>query len=99
MLQTNLIVNTILAKHPRKMIHQLRQISHAAKGDTAMLTVDLCNVGDYVRVISGPMRGAEGYIQRRGRSSSLCLNVEILGVAVEVAVSPYDVEKIAPPAI
>lgn len=98
MLQTNLIVKTILATQPRTMIHQLRQIAHASKGDTAMLTVDMCKVGDYVRVISGPMRGTEGYIQRKGREASLCLNVEILGVAVEVAVSPYDVEKIDKPA-
>ena len=97
MLQTNLIINTILAKHPRTMIHQLRQIAHAAKGDTAMLTVAMCKVGDYVRVVSGPMRGTEGYIQRKGREASLCLNVEILGVAVEVAVSPYDIEKIDSP--
>lgn len=98
MLQTNLIVKTILATQPRKMIHQLRQIAHASKGDTAMLTADMCKVGDYVRVISGPMRGTEGYIQRKGREASLCLNVEILGVAVEVSVSPYDVEKIDKPA-
>jgi transcription antitermination factor NusG len=97
MLQTNLIVKTIFAKYPRKMIHQLRQIAHAARGDTTMMPIDLCKVGDYVRVISGPMRGTEGYIQRKGREASLCLNVEILGVAVEVAVSPYDVEKIDAP--
>ena len=97
MLQTNLVVKTIFAKNPRKMIHQLRQIAHAAKGDTAMLTAKMCSVGDYVRVVSGPMRGTEGYIRRKGRQSSLCMNIEILGVAVEVAVSPFDVEKVAPP--
>ena len=57
----------------------------------------MCNVGDYVRVVSGPMRGTEGYIHRKGRKAALCLNVEILGVAVEVAVSPFDVEKIELP--
>lgn len=97
MLQTNLIVKTILAAEPRKMIHQLRQIAHAARGDTAILTTKMCNVGDYVRVVSGPMRGTEGYIHRKGRKAALCLNVEILGVAVEVAVSPFDVEKIELP--
>ena len=94
MLQTNLIVKTILAQQPRRMIHQLRQIAHASRGDTTMMPVEMCKVGDYVRVVSGPMRGTEGYIQRKGRESTLCMNVEILGVAVEVAVSPYDVEKI-----
>lgn len=97
MLQTNLIVNTISVPNPRKMIHQLRQISHASRGDNAMLKVEMCTVGDYIRVVSGPMRGTEGYIRRKGRDSALCLNVDILGVAVEVSVSPYDIEKISPP--
>ena len=92
MLKTNLIVSTIYVKQPRVMIHQLRQIAHASRGDTSMTPVAMCKVGDYVRVVSGPMRGTEGYIQRKGRESSLCLNVEILGVAVEVSVAPYDVE-------
>jgi len=96
MLKTNLIVKTIYSKQPRLMIHQLRQIAHASRGDISMTPVAMCKVGDYVRVVSGPMRGTEGYIQRKGRDASLCLNIEILGVAVEVSVAPYDIEIVNP---
>ena len=94
MLRSNLIVKTIFVEQPRLMIHQLRQVAHASRGDTSMTPVSMCKVGDYVRVVSGPMRGMEGYIQRKGREASLCLNVEILGAAVEVSVAPFDIEII-----
>ena len=50
--------------------------------------------GDYVRVKFGPMRGVEGYVRREGPNATICLNVEILGAAVEMSISPDDVEKV-----
>lgn len=94
LLKTNLIVNTIPVPRPRKMIHQLRQISRASRAMPELKPANMCQVGDYVRVISGPMYGTEGYVVRKGREASLCLNVEILGAAVEVSVSTCDLEKI-----
>lgn len=94
MLKTNLIVRAIPVPHPRKMIHQLRQIAHAARFAPELRPVDPCRVGDYVRVVSGPLYGTEGVVIRTGRDASLCLNVEILGAAVEVSVAQMDLEKI-----
>ena len=94
MLKTNLIVSTIPVTRPREMIHQLRQIEHAAKHSPDIRLTQLFKEGDYVRVISGPMRGTEGYVRREGSGATICLNVEILGVAVELSVSPEDLEKI-----
>ena len=79
---------------PRQMIHQLRQISRAARAMPELKPTVMCRIGDYVRVVSGPMYGTEGYVIRKGREASLCLNVEILGAAVEVSVSACDLEKI-----
>ena len=94
MLQTNLLVRPIFVRHPRKMIHQLRQIAHAARGKTDLRPVNsMFKAGDYVRVKYGPLRGTEGYIRREGAHATLCMNVEILGVSAEVAVSPEDLEE------
>ena len=93
MLQTNLIVKTIYVRNPREMIHQLRQISRAGKGDPEMRPVHPFKAGDYVRVKYGPLRGTEGYVKREGAHATLCLNVEILGAAVEVSIAPEDIEK------
>ena len=93
MLQTNLIVHTIPVPNPREMIHQLRQISHASRAKPEMRPVHSFKVGDLVRVKYGPLRGTEGYVKREGAHATLCLNVEILGAAVEISISPEDIEK------
>jgi len=95
MLKTNLIVRTIPVGNPRQMVHQLRQIANVSKGVmNEVRTVPLYKEGEYVRIAAGPFRGTEGYIKRAGREAMLCLNVDILGRAIEVSVSPLDVEKI-----
>ena len=94
MLRTNLIVSTIYVTRPREMIHQLRQVEHAAKhAPPDMRRTQLFKQGDFVRVTAGPLRGTEGYVRREGAKATLCLNVDMLGAAVEVSVSPEDVEK------
>ena len=93
MLQTNLLVSTIEVFEPRKMIHQLRQIARAGKSRPEMRQTHPFKTGDYVRIKYGPLRGTEGYVKREGAHATLCLNVEILGAAIEISVSPDDIEK------
>lgn len=98
MLKTNLIVHTITLHNPRQTIHQLRQVSKVGKTDEQLKAMSkLFMAGDYVRVVHGPLRGTEGYVKYDGDKASLCLNVEILGASVEVAISPENVEKIDAP--
>ena len=94
MLQTNLLVHAIPVAQPRRMIHQLRQIAHAARGQPEMRPAHPFKAGDYVRIVYGPMRGTEGYVKRDGPHATLCLNVDMLGMAVEMSVSPADIEKV-----
>ena len=95
MLRTNLIVSTIYVTRPREMIHQLRQVEHAAKhAPPDLRRTQLFKQGDFVRVTAGPLRGTEGYVRREGAKATICLNVEILGSAVEVSISPEDVEAV-----
>ena len=49
--------------------------------------------GQYVRVVSGPLRGLEGQVKRVGAQTSLVLTVDILGRALEASVAPGDLEK------
>ena len=93
-LQTNLVVNPIPVPRPREMIHQLRQIAHAARGRPDMHPTKMFKAGDYVRVKYGPLRGTEGYVRREGAHATLCLNVEILGAAVEVSIAAEDLERL-----
>ena len=96
MLQTNLLVRTIPVPHPRELVHQLRQINRALKIPSLELKklAHTFKAGDYVRVKQGALRGTEGYVKYDGSQAHVCLNVEILGAAVEIAISPFDIEKI-----
>ena len=92
-LKTQNIVQTIVVTDPRRMIHQLRQIEHAKAlpGDLRK-AVDF-TAGEYVKVVSGPLRGVEGQVKRAGQATSIVLMVDILGQALEVSVNPADLEK------
>ena len=93
-LRSNLLVRTINVPNPREMIHQLRQVARVARVAAGKIRpANPFKVGDYVRVKYGPMRGTEGYVKREGAHATICLNVDILGSAVEVSISPEDVEK------
>ena len=94
MLKTNLIVHTITVTNPRLMVHQLRQVEHATKFTSEIRRTNPFKAGDYVRIKLGPMRGMEGYVKHEGPNATICLNVEILGAAVALSISPEDVEKI-----
>lgn len=96
MLKTNLIVRTIPVLRPRRMIHQLRQIARAGRFAPELRPAPSCAAGDLVRIVSGPLYGTEGVVIRRGREATLCLNVEILGAAVEVSVAAADLEVLGP---
>ena len=76
------------------MIHQLRQVEHACRLPTDLRLVENFAAGEYVRVISGPLRGLEGQVRRIGNATSIVLMVDILGRALEATVAPCDIEKI-----
>ena len=87
-------MRTIEVDNPRRMIHQLRQIEHAKRLPVDMHIIETFSSGEYVKVVSGPLRGLEGQVQRKGGAATLVLTVDILGRALEAAVSPSDLEKL-----
>lgn len=93
-LKTNLIVRTIKPERPRLLIHQLRQIAKASRNECGMRKTEIFKEGDRVRVSAGPFYGIEGYIKKDEGGSVIVLNVEILGQAVAVKISPSDCEKV-----
>ena len=93
MLQTNLLVQTIPVPNPREMVHQLRQISRAARHAPELRTVNPFKAGELVRVKTGPFRGLEGHVRREGADATIVVNLEILGQAVATSISPEDCER------
>ena len=77
---------------PREVVHQLRQINRASRLTPALMPTATFKAGDHVKVVSGPFRGVEGYVRREGAKSTIVLNVDILGQAVETSISIVDCE-------
>ena len=93
MLGTQMLVRTIEVRDPRRMIHQLRQVEHARKLPADLRLAASFSAGEYVKVVSGPLRGLEGQVKRIGAATSIVLTVDILGRALEATVAPGDIEK------
>ena len=88
-LRSNLVVMTIPVDKPREVIHQLRQVVRAMRGNAELKNVPMASkAGKFVKIKSGPMAGLEGYVVNRGGKLCVVVNVEALGAAIEVAVSP-----------
>ena len=95
-LGTRRIVRTIPVTNPRRMIHQLRQVEHASRLPADFRLAQSFSAGEYVKVVSGPLRGLEGQVKRIGAQTALVLTVEILGRALEASVAPGDLEPLRP---
>lgn len=93
-LRTQHIVRTIEVTDPRRMIHQLRQVEHASRLPADLRLVESFSEGEYVKVVSGPLRGLEGQVRRVGAQTSIVLTVDILGRAIEASVAPGDLEHL-----
>ena len=94
-LRSNLVVRTILDPFPRETVRQLRQIARAARSAPDIRPLkQTFKEGERVLVKYGPLRGTTGYVQRDEGRATLCINVDILGSAVAVSVSPGDIEKL-----
>ena len=93
-LKSNMVVRVIPVPRQRELIHQLRQVAHAGRAGREVRTAAVFKSGDRVRVTHGPFYGVEGYIRRDEGGASVILNVDILGQAVAVAISPSDCEKL-----
>ena len=92
-LKSNLVVLMIPIDKPREVIHQLRQVVRAMKSSQELKNVPMASkAGKFVKIKSGSMAGLEGYVVKRGGKLAVVVNVEALGTAIEVAVSPDDVD-------
>ena len=91
---TRNIVRTIPVAQPRRMIHQLRQVEHALRLPADLRAVEHFTEGEYVRIVSGPLRGLEGRVRQIGGSASIVLSVDILGQAIAASVDLRDVRHL-----
>jgi len=96
-LRTNRIAQVLNVPDQGQLVAELRQVHHLLAHTSDFSVSSRLEVGDWVRIITGPLRGLEGVVTRRADRWRLHLNVTTLGQSVHVEISAEDVEKIDPP--
>ncbi|MCC7007734.1 MAG: UpxY family transcription antiterminator [Acidobacteria bacterium] len=70
---------------------QVESIRSLVTSDLKYDPCPLIHEGDVVEVVSGPLRGVTGRLDRKGARARLVLNVDLVGQAVSVEVDAADV--------
>ena len=96
-LRTNRIANTLSVPDERQLVGELRQIQRVLCTQTDFIWEPAIEVGQWARVIAGPLNGTEGVVCRRMSRMRLALNVRMLSQSVVVEVSRDMLEKIDGP--
>lgn len=94
---TNRIAGTLIVADQEALVRELRQVQRLLSSGADFNWGPSISVGDWARVISGPLLGLEGIVQKRLTRMRLVLNVNMLSQAVSIEVPQDCIEKIAPP--
>lgn len=94
---TNRIAGTLAVADQAALVRELRQVQKLLASGAEFNWGPAISVGDWARVISGPLLGLEGIVQRRLTRMRLVLNVNMLSQSVSMEVPQDCIEKIQPP--
>jgi len=94
---TNRIAGTLVVADQASLVRELRQVQKLLASGAEFNWGPAISVGDWARVISGPLMGLEGMVQRRLTRMRLVLNVNMLSQSVSIEVPQDCIEKIQPP--
>ena len=97
-LTTNRIVSTLEVLDQTRLIHELRQIQRVISTDSDFEWGEKLELGDWVRVVAGPLMGVEGVVRGRRSRARLVLNVQMLAQSVQLEVERGLLERVDPPA-
>lgn len=94
---TNRVANTLFVPDQRQLVTQIRHVHRMLLSDTAIEHFKGVRVGQWVRVIAGPLEGVEGRVIRKLGRARLMVTVDILGQSVTAEVDAELLERIDPP--
>ena len=96
-LRTNRIANVLDEPNQERLFAELLHIHALLTCDEDFTVANRLQVGDWVRIVAGPLRGLEGIITGCSNRWRLYMNVTTLGQSVNVEVDKENVEPIDPP--
>ena len=96
-LTTNRIAHVLAVPDQSQLVEELLHIQRLLENTDEFLVARRLNVGEWARIIAGPLCGLEGIITRYSSRLRLAMNVTILGQSISVEVAHDVVERIDPP--
>jgi len=94
---TNRVANALFVPDQAQFIAQIRHVHKVLLSDTAIEHFRGVRVGQWVRVIAGPLMGVEGRVIRKLGRTRLVVTVDILGQSVTAEVDAELLERIDQP--
>ena len=92
-MRTNRVAKTLYVSDQQQLVSQLRHIHQVLMSDTAFERVNGVRVGQWVRVVAGPLAGVEGCVVQKLGRTRLAISVDILGQSV---LAEVDAELLEP---
>lgn len=96
-LRTNRVAKILEVPDQKQLLNELQRIDFLLRNTDAFEVTNRLMIGDWARILSGPLQGLEGVITQVSGRLRLWMNVTILGQSVNVEVGPEKVERIDPP--
>ena len=92
LMNTNHILRFLNPTHPREFLRQLVQVRRALAVDPGLRSRNALKRGLRVRIRRGAFMGIEGFISRIKGTTTVCLNVQMIGQAIAVEVDQDFIE-------
>lgn len=96
-LTTNRIANVLEVHNQDQLVTELMHLQYLLASECEFSISKRLKVGDWGRIIAGPLGGVEGVVEKLLGRWRLYMNVTILGQCAGVEVEKNNVEKIDPP--
>lgn len=93
-LQSDHIANLLDVHDQDLFSRQLGEVMHALKTDLEILLAPAIGEGSRVKIKSGPLRGIEGWVEKRDGISVVLLRLDFIGQAAAVKLEATEVEMV-----
>jgi transcription termination/antitermination protein NusG len=96
-LRTNRIAHVLDVPNQNQLVNELINVHQLLSTTDSFAVTDHLKVGEWGRIVLGPLSGAEGIVTHFANRLRLNMNVTILGQSVSIEVDREHVERIDPP--
>lgn len=93
-LRTNRVASVLDVPDQRQLVAELQNLHGLLSRTQDFLVADCLQIGDWGRIIAGPLAGIEGTVTRFSSRMRLNMNVSILGQSVSIEIDADNVERV-----